>query len=499
MPMPVSLGELLIEQEYLSRQQLDEALEHQRANRGALGQILVKLRFLAENQLTEVLAHKYGVEGVDLSELSIPQWVIGLVPRETAERYCIIPIFRHGSVSIAMEDPTNLFVLDDIKFMIGGHIEPVFAPRAAIGQAIERCYGVANTTRDRQGGREENVETNEVSGDIDMDLEELERSTNQKPVVKLCNLLLADSLRRGASEIHVEPYEREYQVRFRIDGVLYIVLNPPMRLRDAIANRFKVMAKMDIAEKRIPQGGRIRIRINTSGAMSAHDFELHTLPTPWGEKLFLRVHDLTPKKLAELGLEEGPREMLENAMSDSHGLILVCGPRRSGKTQTLYSAARSLPVENLYVAVVEEQMELDLPGVTQVQADRSVGDKASVLRTVLAQDPDVVVAGSLGYPDAVAVVLEAARRHVIRRRLDGTGHRRRDQLLDAPRAGSRGSARRLWKRTPLAQPKSTFGRESTPRAADLRGVPAGSRIRDKISAPRGVNGGGNAASDRVLR
>ncbi len=298
-----------------------------------------------------------------------------------------------------MEDPTNVSVLDDIKFMTGYNVEPVVAHRAAIEKAIASHY--------RDTALHNEVRLLESAAP-----RELERFDDEAPIVKLCDLILTDAVRRGASEIHIEPYENEFRVRFRIGGVLYTAIHPALKLREPIAIRFKVMSKMDISEKRLPQWGRIRIRMSKDGKLRKHDLELHTVPTRWGEKLFLRVHNLTPKGLAELGFEQEPLAMLEEILKDSSGLVLVCGPMRSGKTQTLYAAIHSLNTPRQHIVTVEDTVELDLPGVTQIEVRWARGcDMASALRTVLAQYPDIVMAGNLASPEAAAVVVEAARRH----------------------------------------------------------------------------------------
>ena len=342
--MPIKLGELLVKENLISPQQLQEALTYQKQHGGKLGYNLVKLGFVKDEEIAGLLSRQYGVPAINLARFEIDPTVIKLVPAETAQKYQILPLSRAGAnLTIAMVDPTNVFAMDDIKFMTGYNVEPVVASETAIMDSIDKYYGSAHSLQLKEVMSElaetdaGDVEVLEESSDID--LEELERSSEEAPVVKLCNLILTDALRRGASDIHIEPYEREFRVRFRIDGVLYVVMNPPMKLRDAMISRLKIMSKLDISEKRLPQDGRIKIRMNSNGKMRELDYRVSTLPTLFGEKVVLRLLDKENLMLdmTKLGFEVSSLKHFEEAILKPWGMVLVTGPTGSGKTNTLYS------------------------------------------------------------------------------------------------------------------------------------------------------------------
>ncbi|HEX9724683.1 MAG TPA: ATPase, T2SS/T4P/T4SS family, partial [Vicinamibacteria bacterium] len=359
--MPIKLGELLVKENLISPQQLQEALTYQKQHGGKLGYNLVKLGFVKDEEITGLLSRQYGVPAINLARFEIDPSVIKLVPAETAQKYQIIPLSRAGAnLTIAMVDPTNVFAMDDIKFMTGYNVEPVVASETAIMDSIDKYYGSAHSLQLKEV-MSELAETD--AGDVevleeasDIDLEELERSSEEAPVVKLCNLILTDALRRGASDIHIEPYEREFRVRFRIDGVLYVVMNPPMKLRDAITSRLKIMAKLDISEKRLPQDGRIKIRMNSNGKMRELDYRVSTLPTLYGEKVVLRLLDKENLMLdmTKLGFEVHSLKRFEEAILKPWGMVLVTGPTGSGKTNTLYSAISRLNTPETNIMTAED-------------------------------------------------------------------------------------------------------------------------------------------------
>ena len=349
--MPIKLGELLVKENLVTPQQLQEALQYQKQNGGKLGYNLVKLGFVKDEEITQLLSRQYGVPSINLARFEIDPSVIKLVPAETAQKYQIIPLSRAGAnLTIAMVDPTNVFAMDDIKFMTGYNVEPVVASETAIMESIEKYYGSVHSLQIKEE-MDKLVETDEFGDDVEVleegdeiDLAELEKSSEEAPVVKLCNLILTDALRRGASDIHIEPYEREFRVRFRIDGILYVVMNPPMKLRDAMISRIKIMAKLDISEKRLPQDGRIKLRMNNQGKMRELDYRVSTLPTLFGEKIVLRLLDKENLMLdmTKLGFEVGSLKKFEEAIFKPWGMVLVTGPTGSGKTNTLYSAISQL-------------------------------------------------------------------------------------------------------------------------------------------------------------
>ena len=316
-----------------------------------------------------------------------------------------------------MVDPTNVFAMDDIKFMTGYNVEPVVASETAIMESIEKYYGSVHSLQIKEE-MDKLVETDEFGDDVevleegdDIDLQELEKSTEEAPVVKLCNLILTDALRRGASDVHIEPYEREFRVRFRIDGVLYVVMNPPMKLRDAMISRLKIMAKLDISEKRLPQDGRIKIRMNNQGKMRELDYRVSTLPTLWGEKVVLRLLDKENLMLdmTKLGFEVESLKHFEEAIFKPWGMVLVTGPTGSGKTNTLYSAISQLNTPETNIMTAEDPVEFNLTGVNQVQMKESIGlNFAAALRSFLRQDPNIVLVGEIRDFETAEIAVKAA-------------------------------------------------------------------------------------------
>ena len=316
-----------------------------------------------------------------------------------------------------MVDPTNVFAMDDIKFMTGYNVEPVVASETAIMESIEKYYGSVHSLQIKEE-MDKLVETDEFGDDVevleegdDIDLQELEKSTEEAPVVKLCNLILTDALRRGASDVHIEPYEREFRVRFRIDGVLYVVMNPPMKLRDAMISRLKIMAKLDISEKRLPQDGRIKIRMNNQGKMRELDYRVSTLPTLWGEKVVLRLLDKENLMLdmTKLGFEVESLKHFEEAIFRPWGMVLVTGPTGSGKTNTLYSAISQLNTPETNIMTAEDPVEFNLTGVNQVRMKESIGlNFAAALRSFLRQDPNIVLVGEIRDFETAEIAVKAA-------------------------------------------------------------------------------------------
>ena len=303
--MPVRIGELLLKEKRITPAQLQEALTYQKTNGGKLGFNLVKLGYVKDEEITGLLSKQYGVPSINLTQYDIDPSVVKLVPGDTAQKYQIVPLSRAGAtLTIAMMDPTNVFAMDDIKFMTGYNVEPVVASETAVIEAIQKYYG---SGRQQAAGGESALEVAskaledlpqvedsdvEVLQELDgIDVGTLERQGGEAPVIRLVNVMLMSAISKEASDIHIEPYEREFRVRYRIDGVLYNVMVPPMKFRDAITSRIKIMAKLDIAEKRLPQDGRIKIRFNDNGSAKEIDFRVSCLPTLFGEKIVLRLLD----------------------------------------------------------------------------------------------------------------------------------------------------------------------------------------------------------------
>src|SRR5574342_227029 len=367
-----------------------------------LGDLLVKEKVINNEQFFEV----------DSS-------VVKLVPQETAKRYQILPLSRVGaSLTIAMVDPTNVFAMDDIKFMTGFNIEPVVASESSIQEGIEKAYGTSNQ-EDLETVMQSMTELGDAADvelqaeEQEMELADLEKAADEAPIVKLVNLILTDAVKRGASDIHIEPYEKEYRVRFRIDGMLQTIMNPPSKLKDAITSRIKIMAKLDISEKRLPQDGRIMLKMNVGGKKKQLDYRVSTLPTLWGEKIVLRLLDKENLRLdmTKLGFESESLIKFEKAILKPYGMVLVTGPTGSGKTNTLYSAISRLNQPDTNIMTAEDPVEFQLAGVNQVQMKESIGlNFASALRAFLRQDPNIILVGEIRDFETAEIAIKAALR-----------------------------------------------------------------------------------------
>ena len=420
--MAVRIGELLLREKRISPGQLQEALNAQKANGGKLGITLVKLGMVKDEDITALLSRQYGVPSIDLSKFEIDNSIIKLIPAETAQKYQVIPVTRTGAtLTIAMTDPTNVFALDDIKFMTGYNVEPVVASESAVADAIGRYYSTvrngttgsmldtANRAIDEANQTNEDVEVLEELEELDV--ASLERQSGEAPVIRLMNLVLMSAIQKGASDIHIEPYEREFRVRFRIDGLTYVVMNPPMKFRDAITSRVKIMAKLDIAEKRLPQDGRIKIRFSDNGVSKEIDFRVSCLPTLFGEKLVLRLLDRDKLMLdmTKLGFEAESLQKFERQISKPWGMVLVTGPTGSGKTNTLYSAISKLNVEGTNIMTAEDPVEFNMPGVNQVLVKDSIGlNFAAALRSFLRQDPNIILVGEIRDFETAEIAVKAS-------------------------------------------------------------------------------------------
>jgi type IV pilus assembly protein PilB len=456
--MPVKLGELLLKENMVNPQQLQEALSHQKMNGGKLGKAFVSLGYVKDEEITSLLSRQYGVPSINLDHFEVDPSIIKIIPAETARKYQILPLSRSGAtLTIAMADPTNVFAMDDIKFMTGYNVEPVVASESSLDEAIEKYYGSTRSLELRKDGggggvgggfpmlggspslkevidgpgltmddmasvglsevdldglsdAEADVETVKEADD-EIDLGNLSKSADAAPVVKLTNVLLIDSLKRGASDIHVEPYEKEFRVRFRIDGILYNVMALPMKLRDPLTSRIKIMAKLDIAEKRLPQDGRIKIKMKIEDRSRDLDFRVSCLPTLWGEKIVMRLLDKSKLMLdmTKLGFEAHSLDRFKKAIAKPYGIVLVTGPTGSGKTNTLYSAIASLNKPDTNIMTAEDPVEFNLPGINQVQIKDSIGlNFAAVLRSFLRQDPNIILVGEIRDYETAEIAVKAA-------------------------------------------------------------------------------------------
>jgi type IV pilus assembly protein PilB len=457
--MPVKLGELLLKENMVTPQQLQEALSHQKMNGGKLGKAFVSLGYVRDEEITSLLSRQYGVPSINLDHFEVDPSIIKIIPAETTRKYQILPLSRSGAtLTIAMADPTNVFAMDDIKFMTGYNVEPVVASESSLEEAIEKYYGSTRSLQLKQdlasqvglgagglklgegpslkemmegpslsfddmasvglsevdldaiGDEGADVETVKTD-DEEIDLGALAKSSEAAPVIKLSNVLLIDALKRGASDIHIEPYEKEFRVRFRIDGVLYNVMALPMKLRDPLLSRIKIMAKLDISEKRLPQDGRIKIRLKVEDRSREMDFRVSSLPTLWGEKIVLRLLDKTKLMLdmTKLGFEPASLERFQRAIAKPYGIVLVTGPTGSGKTNTLYSAIAQLNKPDTNIMTAEDPVEFNLVGINQVQIKDAIGlNFASALRAFLRQDPNIILVGEIRDYETAEIAVKAA-------------------------------------------------------------------------------------------
>ena len=415
--MSARLGEILIKESLITSEQLKQALEYQKQHGGRLGSCLMKMGFITDDEITAVLSRQYGVPSINLKYYEVDAAVIKLIPQDTAVRYQIVPLSRVGStLTIAMTDPTNVFAMDDIKFMTGFNVEPVVASESAISEAIAKFYGEAESVeelskvmKDLTGAESEDLE---LAAEVEeMDLATLEKAAEEAPIIKLVNLILTDAVKRGASDIHIEPYEKELRVRFRIDGVLQSVINPPLKLKDAMISRLKIMSKLDISEKRLPQDGRIMIKYRKEGKKKDLDFRVSTVPTLFGEKLVLRLLDKENLRLdmTKLGFEPESLSKLERAILRPYGMVLVTGPTGSGKTNTLYSSVARLNTPETNIMTAEDPVEFQLPGINQVQMKEQIGlNFAAALRAFLRQDPNIILVGEIRDFETAEIAVKAA-------------------------------------------------------------------------------------------
>ncbi len=473
--MSSKLGEILVRENLISSQQLRETLEYQRTNGGRLGSNLVNLGIISDDVITAVLSRQYGVPSINLELFQIEAETIRLISQEVALKYSVLPISKVGAtLTLAMADPTNVFAMDDIKFMTGLNVEPVIASEASLVIAISKYYSTSNqidifelagangiekfeaiTAKNGNGkngggknGSGKNgsngngssggsgvVDDRLVQSDLtvsldrfkfdpnedgefelledndEIDLAELAKASEDAPVVRLVNVLLVDSLRRGASDIHVEPYEKDFRIRFRIDGVLYDVMHPPLKMRDALISRLKIMSKLDISEKRLPQDGRIKIKVKIDNRSRELDFRVSTLPTLFGEKVVLRLLDKDKLMLdmTKLGFEQESLEIFQRNISKPYGMVLVTGPTGSGKTNTLYSALQALNTSETNIMTAEDPVEFNLPGINQVQMKEQIGlNFAAALRSFLRQDPNIILVGEIRDFETAEIAIKAA-------------------------------------------------------------------------------------------
>jgi type IV pilus assembly protein PilB len=402
------IGELLVREKLISLAQLRQAQEEQSKSGQNLGYALARLGFVSDREMTNFLAQQYRVPTVNLEEYEIDAEVLKLVTKEQCEKHTVLPVSRTGSsLILAMADPTNLHAIDDLKFMTGYTIDPVIASENAIRAAIERCYSTGPSYDEVMAGFEDSeIEFSE--DDEEVNLHELEKASEDAPVVRLVNAVLINAISKRASDIHIEPYEKSLRVRYRVDGVLVEEMSPPLKLKNAISSRIKIMSQLDIAERRLPQDGRIKLKLGKGREM---DFRVSVLPTLWGEKIVLRLLDKGNLQLdmSKLGFDPKPLSDFQWAIRQPWGMVLVTGPTGSGKTTTLYSALSELNQPDANISTAEDPVEYNLAGINQVQMHDDIGlNFAMALRAFLRQDPDIIMVGEIRDFETAEIAVKAA-------------------------------------------------------------------------------------------
>ncbi|MBN2531227.1 MAG: type IV-A pilus assembly ATPase PilB [Deltaproteobacteria bacterium] len=404
------LGELLVREKMISLVELRKAQELQKQSGDNLGKSLAKLGFISDDEVTEFIASQYNVPSINLDEYEIEQEILDLVPKEVAERHKILPVSRAGtSLVVAMADPTNLHAIDDVKFLTGYNVEPVVASETAIEAAMERHYAAPLASYDEvMDGFDAEEFDFETDGDAGENVLELEKLSEDAPVVRLVNLVLVNAIKKNASDIHIEPYEKAFRVRYRVDGVLHEEMRPPLKLKNALTSRLKIMSKLDIAERRLPQDGRIKLKLGKGREM---DFRVSVLPTLFGEKVVLRLLDKSNLQLdmTKLGFDPAPLSNFKKAIHNPYGMVLVTGPTGSGKTTTLYSALSELNQTDVNISTAEDPVEFNLYGINQVQMHEDIGlNFAASLRSFLRQDPDIIMVGEIRDFETAEIAVKAA-------------------------------------------------------------------------------------------
>ena len=415
------LGELLLRSQIVTGAQLEAARNEQRKTGGRLSGQLTKLGYVREQDMTNFLSRQFGVPSVHLDEVQeIGVDLLKLIPRDKAVKHSCLPINRVGqTLVVAMSDPTDMFAIDDLKFMTGYNIEVVVAGEQAILGAIDRFYA----KKASPNAQNEGADDFDFGGGIDeFDLDDVEfgdeeESVNavdlqnmaeEAPVVRLVNAILVDAIRNNASDIHLEPYEKSMRVRFRIDGVLKEVMRPPLKLRNAIVSRIKIMSNLDIAERRLPQDGRIKLKLGHGREM---DFRVSVLPCLFGEKVVMRLLDKSNLQLdmTKLGFEPRALTDFKEAIHRPYGMVLVTGPTGSGKTTTLYSALSELNTVTENISTAEDPVEFNLMGINQVQMHDAIGlNFAAALRSFLRQDPDIIMVGEIRDFETAEIAVKSA-------------------------------------------------------------------------------------------
>jgi type IV pilus assembly protein PilB len=402
------IGELLVKENLLTKEQLRDARANAKGTGNRLGAEITKMGLLDESELADFVAKQYGVPSINLDEFEIDRAVIELVPEEVAIKHNVLPVNRAGSTLIlATSDPSNIFALDDIKFLTGYNIQAVVASEESIRRSVDRYYDKSSSLEEVMGDFDDS-DIDLIQDAEELDAAELAKASEDAPVVKLVNLILTDAVKKVASDIHIEPYEKSFRVRYRIDGVLYEVMKPPMKLKNAITSRVKIMSELDIAERRLPQDGRIKLKLGRGKEM---DFRVSVLPTLFGEKIVLRLLDKGNLQLdmTKLGFEQHQLDTFQRSIHLPYGMVLVTGPTGSGKTTTLYSALAELNKTTDNLSTAEDPVEFNLAGINQVQMHDEIGlNFAACLRSFLRQDPDIIMVGEIRDFETAEIAIKAA-------------------------------------------------------------------------------------------
>ncbi len=426
--MAERIGDLLLEEGLVTQEALKQALERQKQEGGKLGYHLVNQGSVSEEDLVHLLSEQYGIPAIDLRSLfpHVDRDLLQLIPEHIAARYHVFPVHKTGNVlTLAMADPTNVVALDDIRFRTGCEVEPVLASEFAINEAIQHSYEekrlelfgstetdaavAAAAAAAAATSTDDNLEV--LEGEEEIDASNLEQLSADAPVVRIVNRILVDAIHKGASDIHIEAYEKEFRVRLRVDGVLYEYMKPPSKMRDAIISRLKIMAKLDIAERRLPQDGRIKIKMRLDGRQREMDYRVSTVPVLYGEKVVLRLLDREnlALDLTKLGFEPESLEKFTTAILKPWGMVLVTGPTGSGKTNTLYSAIGRVNTPETNIMTAEDPVEFNLHGINQVQTKEAIGlTFAEALRAFLRQDPNIILIGEIRDFETAEIAVKAA-------------------------------------------------------------------------------------------
>ena len=409
------LGDFLLKEKKLTEEKLQHALEVQKKEPGKLGSVLIRLGHVTEEDIAQVLSKQFGYPSINLAKFEIDDKVIELIKPDIARKHVVIPIHRIGSnLTLAMADPSNLFVQEEIRFTTNLRIQAVIAPESSILEAIDKYYGSSTGIEAQrfldeielsEDSTVEVLETKEDDGFMEGDIDE------DAPAIKLVNLIFNDAIIKGASDIHFEPYEKEFRVRLRIDGILHEYMKPPMNLKNKVSSRLKIISGMDIAERRLPQDGRIKTRIDTTTVKKVVDMRVSSLPTIHGEKIVIRILDKDQLKLdlTQLGFEPLSLQKFEKNIKEPWGIILVTGPTGSGKTNTLYSAVAKLNDEEVNILTAENPVEFNIFGINQVNIKEQIGlTFPAALRTFLRQDPNIILVGEIRDFETADIAIKAA-------------------------------------------------------------------------------------------